>query len=813
MPPEEYHRKRDFQKTPEPPGGPQEPGTAKPLFVIQKHAASHLHYDLRLESAGVLKSWAVPKGLSMNPEEKRLAVLVEDHPLDYGDFEGVIPPGNYGAGTVMIWDRGTYEAANRDEDLHTLVERGIEKGHFSVFLHGRKIQGGFTLFHPSSIGEKNWLIVKRDDKFSHSEVGNDDRSAVTGRTFAEIESAAAAPDLSGEAPKRKLPHPLKPMTATLADGPFSDPDWLFEIKWDGYRGIAEIDAGAVNLYSRNLISLTERFSPIADTLRTLPQRMVLDGEIVVVDRDGKSHFQLLQDYQRTGQGNLVYYVFDLLYVDQYDLTGLPLVRRKEILAQVLPALPNVKVSEYIEGAGEQFFAAAKEQDLEGIVGKRKASLYRPGTRSTEWLKIRNRLATEAVIVGYTAPKGSRQSFGSLLLGAYKDGRLTYIGRVGTGFSDQDLKEIGAELQPDTLPSGPPTPDFPQAKEAHWVEPRLVADVEFNGWTKAGLLRQPVWLGLREDKSPPEVVVETAKKFPRPGGDTLEAEGRTVTVTNPNKVFWPDEGYTKKDLLDYYKKVAWLLVPYLKDRPLTLHRAPDGIAGEKFYQKDVSGLSLPPWVETATIRSVSQDKERIYMLCQNAASLLYLANLGCIEMHPWNSTLRRPRNPDYLVLDLDPHRAPFSDVVTTTLTFQVLFDELKIDGYPKTSGAAGMHIYIPLAAKYEYDQVRRFAQALSLTVNRQLPQITSLERSPAKRVGKVYLDCLQNGRGRTMAAPYSVRSEPGATVSAPLKWSEVKVGLSPSEFNIRTILKRLDRHGDLFSGVLGPGVDIEKYGPL
>ena len=607
-----------------------------------------------------------------------------------------------------------------------------------------------------------------------------------------------------------MPTMVRPMSATLIDKPFSGEDWLFEIKWDGYRAVAEIDDGTVKLHSRNLISFNERFYPLVDTLRTLPKKLILDGEIVAADREGKSHFQLLQNYQRTGQGNLIYYVFDILYFDQYDLTDLPLIRRKEILARILPSLPNVKLSEYIDDQGERFFAVAKAQGLEGVIGKRKSSPYHPGARSKDWVKIRNRLAAEAVIVGYTDPRGDRRFFGSLILGVHRDGELTYAVHAGAGFSDEDLTEIGAKLREDTVGSGPPTPDFPQSPSDRWVVPKLVAQIEFNGWTEKGLMRQPVFVGLREDKPAAEVTKATPQKFPRPSKkSTFEIDGQSVTITNPGKIFWPDEGYVKKNLIEYYEKIGPTILPYLKDRPLTLYRTPDGINGEGFYQKDVSGMHFPSWMETVGIPSASQGKVITYALCQNRASLLFLANLGCIEMHPWNSIMQALNDPNYLVIDLDPEEAAFVDVIKTALALRELLETLEIDSYPKTSGAGGMHIYIPLGAQYDYDQAKSFAEILSTLLNRKAPRITSLERRPAKRKGKVYPDFLQNLRGQTVAAPYSVRSEPGATVSAPLKWSEVTDRLSPDQFDIRTIFNRLERDGDLFAGVLRSGVDIKR----
>lgn len=780
----DYDAKRNFRDTPEPPGadknGASEKrgGRAGAEFVVQKHQASHLHYDFRLAAEGVLKSWAVPKGVPTALEEKRLAILVEDHPYDYKDFEGVIPKGSYGAGTVEIWDRGVY-LPTKGEDPKEFVAAGIKKGHFNFFLDGDKLRGVYSLIRLQKGAPNNWLIFKK--------------------------SHAAAPEK------------IKPMLADAVDKSFSDPDWLFEIKWDGYRAVAEVVDGRAEIYSRNLLSFSDRFPSLVDSLRKIDTNVVIDGEIVVLDEDGKSHFPLLQKYLRSGAGNPIYYVFDILYREGENLTALPLVERKSILRAALPQLPDIKYCEDIEDDGERFFAAAVKSGLEGIIGKRKTSPYRPGVRNKDWVKIRNRLAMEAVIAGYTAPEGSRTFFGALVLGAHTQGGLRYIGRVGTGFSDRVLKDLGALLEKKRITSTAFKETPSAERKAQWVKPELVAQVEFNGWTEDGLLRQPVFLGLREDKAAADVRIETPgeppdeqKKFPRKKkGSVLMIEKREVPISNPEKIYWPEDNYRKMDVINYYERISDTILPYLTDRPQTLHRFPDGITGERFYQKDAAELNLPDWVETVDVRSESLGKSTKYILCQNKASLIYLANLGCIEMHPWNSTKTSPENPDYSIIDLDPEGTSFDSVITVAIALRAVLEEFGIIGFPKTSGATGIHVYIPLGKKYTYGEARLFAEIVATLINKKLPEITSLERSPQKRKGKVYPDYLQNIRGKTVAAAYSLRPEPRAPVSTPLLWDEIKPGLTPESFNIETVFSRLEEYGDLFSGVLGPGVDLEK----
>lgn len=519
----EYEAKRQFEQTPEPKPVLRQEG-AQLIFVVQKHAARRLHYDLRLELAGVLKSWAVPRGPSLNPALKRLAVMVEDHPFDYKDFEGVIPEGNYGAGSVIVWDRGLYQhpAARDREESEKLLLDGLSKGELKFVLAGEKLRGEFALVRTGR-DEKSWLLLKKKDSYAtKKDILGENRSVVSHKTLEEI--AAANPkgvsrqkkidqirlhealesaDLQ-DAPVKPMPHGITPMLATLVREPFDHPDWLFEVKWDGYRAIAEIQDGKVSLYSRNQISLNKKFFPITEALQKFGFEAVLDGEIVVVDDQGRPDFQMLQNYQKSGRGHLLYYVFDLLFFHGHDLTSLPLLRRKELLKEILPSDRHIKFSDHVREEGVLFFQVVKEKGLEGIVAKHSPSTYRMGRRSRQWLKIKTQLAQEGVIAGFTEPRGGRKYFGSLVLGAYEGNELIYIGHSGGGFSAETLKEIYEKLQPLIRKECPFKIEPPTTTPITWVKPELVCEVTFAGWTEDGLMRQPVFSRLREDKAAQEV---------------------------------------------------------------------------------------------------------------------------------------------------------------------------------------------------------------------------------------------------------------------------------------------------------------------
>jgi bifunctional non-homologous end joining protein LigD len=643
-------------------------------------------------------------------------------------------------------------------------------------------------------------------------------------------------DLS-DAPLAAIPHDVKPMLATPVAEPFDHPDWVFEVKWDGYRAIAEVERHSVRLYSRRNLSLAERYPPLVDALARLNHDAVLDGEVVVLDAGGKPQFQLLQNYQKARQGVLTYYVFDLLYLDAHDLRSLPLLRRKQLAAQIVKDVPGIKVSEHITATGRAFFQALSRQDLEGMVAKLAQSRYVAGQRTKTWLKLKTHLHQEAVICGFTDERSNPRNLGAVLLGVYEGDDLVYIGHAGTGFDTHTRADIRQRLTP-LRQTHCPFKSQPKANaRVHWVKPELVCEVSFGSWTHDGHLRHPVFQRLREDivastvhreqpeaahpestpeeASDPGTAADESRKTssPRLGSSkstpakALSIGGHSVAVTNLNKVYWPAEGYTKGMLIDYYREVSRFLVPHLKDRPQSLHRHPGGILEKSFFQKDMKRQPPPDWVQTVGVASDSEPDITRTLLCQDEATLVYMANLGCIELHPWHARVATLDQPDYLVLDLDPVEIAFAEVAATAQAIRDLLERAEAACYPKTSGKRGLHVYVPFAARYSHEQAKQFAHLVAQIVHRNLPQVTSLERDPRRRHGKVYLDFLQNGKGKTLAAAYAVRPYPGATVSTPLQWTEVSKRLDPSKFTMRTVPPRLARQGDLWAPVLGPGIDL------
>jgi bifunctional non-homologous end joining protein LigD len=810
---ETYRRKRKFQRTPEPRGKAAGRGGAL-RFVVQKHDATRLHYDFRLELDGALKSWAVPKGPSLDPADKRLAVMVEDHPLDYRTFEGVIPAGNYGAGSVIVWDEGTYHALgspDRRASEQTLRD-GLARGHLTFVLDGQKLRGEFSLVKLKR-GEANaWLLIKKRDEFAAPrDVTRDDRSVRSGLTIREVGAPAPRPrggrKRAAGRSKAEMPRNVRPMLATLVDAPFDRPGWIFEPKWDGYRAIAEVGPDRVRLYSRNQQPFESKFTSIVRSLGDLGHEAVLDGEVVALDAEGRAQFQLLQNYQKTGRGNLVYYVFDLLYLDGRDLRTRPLLERKKLLRSILGRRADIRLSDHVEGDGVAFFRAAINKGLEGIIGKDGASPYREGARGAAWVKIKTRQRQEAVIGGFTAPRGRRAGLGALVLGVYEGSELVYIGHTGGGLDTAGLADLRSRLDPLVIDECPfrerPRTNAP----VRWVTPKLVCEVVFQEWTGDGRMRQPIFVGLREDKPARAVRREVPRPVEAVASEREASPDSGPKLTNLDKVYWPADGYTKGDLIAYYREVASVIVPHLRDRPMSLHRHPDGIDGESFFQKDVSRRPPPSFVRTVVVPSGSGGDTVTYTLCQDEPSLLYLANLGCIELNPWHSRVGSLERPDYLVIDLDPQDLPFARVVAAALAVRKVLDQAGAVSVCKTSGKRGLHVCVPLGARYEYDLARRFAEVVATIVQGELPGSTSMVRSPALRRRRVYLDCLQNRRGQTLAAPYSVRPVAGAAVSTPLRWSEVRRGLDPSRHTIKTILARLDKVGDLWEPVHGPGPDL------
>lgn len=837
-----YNQKRDFKQTREP-KGKIEKSASELIFVVQKHAASHLHYDFRLEMDGVLKSWAVPKGPSMDPEVKRLAMMVEDHPYSYKDFEGTIPEGNYGAGNVIVWDNGTYTSDEKTASAEKQLLSDLAKGRLSFVLKGKKLKGEFSLVKLHGKQENAWLLIKKNDKYASTEdILEKNKSVISKRSLEQLiekseKLASKTEEKTTEKkavkkksnPKVEIAEFIKPMLASVREKPFDDDEWIFENKYDGYRTIAVINAQQVDLFSRNEISFNANFKPIADELKQIDHTVVLDGEIVVENDSGRADFQLLQNYMKTGIGNLKYYVFDLLNLDGNLITELSLLERKELLKILFNkySFSNVFYSEHTVGEGIKQFEKAIKNKTEGIIAKRVDSTYTINRRSTNWLKIKTANEEEAIIIGITEPKNSRKYFGAILLGQYDGKKLQYIGKCGTGFTETVLKDLYSQLEPYFIDNSPLDEKIPIRDKIQWVQPKVVCQVKFSEWTQDQHLRHPVYLGTRIDKKAEDVflsfrndstaqfnldemTITPENKKKKTENDYDLKVGKTVLhLTNQNKVYFPKDGITKGDIVQYYNEVSELILPYLKDRPESMNRFPNGIDSPSFYQKDVDVDKIPKWLKTKKVFSESNNADIDYLICNNKETLLYMANLGCIEMNPWNSTIKHIQNPDWLVIDLDPAKDDFKQVVQTALVVKEVLDELETECLCKTSGASGLHIYIPLGAKYDYDSIKILGELIAKEVQSRLPDITTVDRSIKKRNNKLYIDFLQNRRGQTLAAPYSVRPKPGATVSTPLEWSEVNEKLHPSQFTIKNVLNRFEKKGDLWKPVLSKGANIKK----
>lgn len=886
---EKYVAKRDFSKTAEPKSGKSK-DKDKLRFVIQKHDASRLHYDFRLEMEGVMKSWAVPKGPSTDPKTKRLAMMVEDHPMDYRTFEGIIPKGEYGGGTVIVWDEGTYEPIESVKGKKAMEKHLLEQlksGSLKIKLHGQKLMGEYALVKTHGMGENGWLLIKHKDDFaSASDITKLDKSVLSGKTIDAMAKTSEKVWKSGHeeqinsskkkikaktpknaeqvpaikdiekllkaAPKAKIPTGVKPMLATLVDEPFDDVNWQYEVKWDGYRALAFVNKGEVNLLSRNNKSFNDKFYPIYELLNAWKLDVVIDGEILVLNEKGISNFGQLQNWRSEADGELVFYVFDILWYAGKNLQELTLAERQAILADILPVNDDrVRLGQVFKASGIDFYKAAERLGLEGIIAKKSDSTYAAGARSKEWLKIKVHKRQEVVIAGFTKNEGTSKQFSSLLLGVYEGETFYYVGKVGTGFSDQLQKEMMNQFKPLITDESPfevipdvnkPSrfrPDPPKAK-AIWLKPELVCEVAFTEVTDDGVFRHPSFQGMRIDKKAKDVVRETAAPVQEILEDTVEDQakdkhadalrppkskdrktllnpkdetqvrkicGHELKFTNLNKLYWPEDKISKRDMFNFYYQIADYILPYLKDRPMSLNRFPGGIHGHSFYQKDVTDKA-PDWAKTFPY-TTSDGEAKNYLVGDDEATLLWMASLGCIEMNPWFSRIQSPDNPDYCVIDLDPDKNTFNQVIEAANEVKKVLDELDVPGYCKTSGSTGMHIYIPLGGKYTYDQSQMFARILVNIVHKQIPKFTSPERMISNRKGKMYLDFLQNRPGATIAGPYSLRPKPGATVSMPLHWDEVKPGLQMTDFHIFNAIERVRAEGDLFKGVLGKGIDLEK----
>jgi bifunctional non-homologous end joining protein LigD len=848
----EYHKKRKFSATPEPPGKPS--NDAPSIFVVQRHDATRLHYDFRLQIEGTLKSWAVPKGPPMDPSEKRLAIHVEDHPIEYAKFEGTIPKGNYGAGQVEIWDQGTFEP----EGSLTAGEQ-VQRGEIKFRLHGQRLQGSYVLVKMrNSRRENEWLFLKHAERNqpgilnprSHSAVPGAAVNETAGRRSKANASKMQSPHLAQANPAKlpgakatSMPSDIRVALASLAKEPFSNPNWLFEIKWDGERVLAYIREGKAELRSRSGRNITHQFPE----LRALPKQLkaleaIVDGEIVVLDKQGRSDFQRLQNrFLSTTPPATVqeawpvtFYIFDILYCDGYDLRQAPLLERKRLLQALLETSNAIRFSDHQMEKGKELYELARKQGLEGILAKQAQSTYASG-RTRNWLKLKIVHEMDVVIGGWTAPRKTRPHLGALLMGMYKDEKLIYVGSVGTGFSNELLKATHDRLRRIEVPKCPFVHEPKLSEPPRWVKPKIVARVKYGMWTSDNKVRQPVFIAFRRDLKASDCRMEgeiplpvreepeardpngkapkagKEKRTNKPTEDIisiLEAStadnlmatvnGKEIKLTHLNKVYFPENQYTKKDLLLYYARMAPYILPFLKDRPMVLRRYPNGIHGQSFFQKEAPS-PRPAWLRTASIYSKERKGEIPYVLADDTAALLYLTNLGCIDHNPWSNRVDHPTQPDYIFFDLDPTEGtPYAAVLEVALAIHRQLKSIGMKPYLKTSGASGFHIYVPLEAKYTYDQVREFASAIAQLVEHELPTLVTHEREIRKRAkGSTLIDTLQNARGKPLACPYSVRPFPFAPASTPVTAEELAEDLKPEIWNIKTMPARLENRGDLW----------------
>jgi bifunctional non-homologous end joining protein LigD len=755
----EYRRKRDPKKTSEP-FGKDKKRDGRPIFVVQRHDARRLHYDFRLERDGALASWAVPKGVPLESGQRALAVHVEDHPLEYATFEGEIPKGQYGAGTVEVWDTGTYDLVEEKKD-----------GGLTVRLHGKRLDGTWTLVPAKLDGDpKNWLLIKKREEGT---------------------------------PAREQ-RAYSPMLATLGDTVPRGSGWLFEVKWDGYRALAYVSQGEAVLKSRKGNDLTQRFAGVAREIAKAVKSpdCVLDGEVCALDEEGRSSFSAMQ--QGKPGTPILYFVFDLLELEGEPLVDLPLAERRQRLEKLLDRRNRAARLSEIFDDGDALLEAAKKQGLEGIMAKRGDSRYAVGRRTRDWLKVKTHGRQEFIIAGYTKGQGRRAgTLGSLVLAVHRGPELEYVGNVGTGFTGDEIEKLLKKLRPLERKTPPfrQVPKMPKVRKGDvaWVEPELVCEVEFAQWTHDGHLRAPSYQGLREDKSADEVRRE------RPIEEEIRRGNRKLKLSNLDKPFWPDEGITKGDLLAYYQAVASVLVPHLKDRPFTMRRYPDGAYGKAFFQKDAP-KGMPGWIPTARIQVTSRDtpRQRRWIqapLVNDELALLWMVNMGCIDMNAWYSRVDKLDRPDFVLFDLDPSPdVGFEETVQVALYVKEALDALGLASFPKTSSADGMHVLVPIERRHTFDDTRRFSEIVAGAIARSYPKLATTQWSKAKRRG-VLIDANQNGEGKTIASAYSVRPRPGAPVSTPLRWDEVKPGLDPSQFTMEVVQQRIQRHSDLFEGVL------------
>ncbi len=808
---EEYRKKRNFEVTPEP--GPDGSGAAgdraasgdAPRFMIHKHDATRLHYDLRLEMDEAMASWSVPKGPSYDPSVKRLGVQTEDHPLEYANFEGRIPDGEYGAGDSLIWDRGTWDTVPPGQ-----ASQQRKKGHLRIELHGEKLKGQWHLVRTGGGGTKaNWLLFKAKDGLedaNYDVVEARPESVVSGRRVTrgpvrKKDLRAAHPE-----PKELMQKVWPPMLATLAEPERAGEleRYVYEVKYDGYRGIAAVSNGRVCFVTRNGLDLTSRFPEIARALsRLVVPEVVLDGEVVAFDAGGVSRFQSLMmpgvDHR--------FAVFDLLWLDGEDLRGRPLEDRRDLLESVLANVPPpLEVAERIRGEAEAVIKEAERRGLEGVIAKACGARYE-GRRSRAWLKLKVSQGQEVAIIGYTPITNGKKEIGALLVGVHDGEGFRYAGKVGTGYSTKLRRELWETLEKDHIDL-PAAKDAPRMKLARWVRPKLVAQVRFTEWTRDGKLRHPAFLGLRVDKKPeeatrevpvepPEKPVKGSRRAPEKKAARtakLPDAAPEVALTSGTRVVYPEAKVTKADVFAYYRDVAPLMVHALAGRPLALKQWPKGISTDGFFRQHVA--DLPEWASRANVPTAK--RTLTHPIVDREETLLWLANRSALELHMWHSRVPHLTEPDWVVFDLDPGKGPFEDLITVASALRGLLEKLGLASVPKTSGKRGLHVMVPVTRGHNYEDALTFAEAITGALAHALPDIATTERTIKKRGGRLYLDAFQNVEGKTIIAPYSLRGVEGAPVSTPLRWSEVNAKLDPAKYTLKTVRRRLDKVGDLFA---------------
>ena len=831
----EYRQKRDFRKTAEPSGdlkqaGAQPKRAEKARFVVQMHDAQRLHYDFRLEVGGVLKSWAVPQGPSTDPQVKRLAVETEDHPMEYLDYEGVIPKGEYGAGPVIVWDTGIYENIRADKRKPYTMDEAYKEGLIEIRLDGEKLHGEYALVRTKFQGDqKNWLLVKMKDAYADPDldiVAEFPNSVKSGKTIEQVNEEASRKafhpalrlvpeEYLDRLEESEFPGWLEPMLATAADKPFSRADWVYEQKLDGQRCILFRKSDQVQMVSRNKLIITEQYPELAAALREQGKGdFVVDGEIVAFD-NGRPSFEEMQkrmhvtkpSKELVEQTKVYLYLFDILYLDGYATTKLPLVERKEVLKGVLDYKDPIRYAEHREGDGVKYFEEVCAQGLEGIIAKDGNSQYQH-RRSNSWLKFKCVRSQEAVIGGWTEGTSGMRGFGSLLVGTYQDGKLLFAGGVGTGFSDKTHSEIGKMLDAIATDENPfePDPWLPD-EGVHWVKPELVAQVGYGEWTKQGKMRHPRFLGLRNDKDPREVVREEsnmASPSPMDGGAPKfaraiskdvwrEVGGQRIKLSNLDKVLFPD-GITKGQVIDYYEQVAPYMLPHVKDRPLNMERFPDGIQKKGFYHKEAPEY-FPKYIDLVEVE-VSETETQMQPMANNAATLVYLAQMAALTLHHWMSRKQDLHKPDKIVFDLDPSTEEgWQVVIEGAHDLRAMLTDMGLPSFVMVTGSRGLHIGVPIKPEFDYDAVQLFTKAVCTTLERRDPKFTTKFRKE-KRKDRVFLDYLRNRYGHTSVAPYTIRARTGAPVAAPISWDELKdPKLRPNQFNIVNVLERLRKQGD------------------